>query len=217
MAAGTLAGIAMLVLGESHLSLPGYLMNPLYEELTTQGASVHAIGACGATAGDWLKKVEVPCGADRFKGDTVFKGRAATTSPIKELIAQDKPNLVVIILGDTMASYDNETFPRAWGWQGITGLTKEIAATQTPCVWVGPAWGTPGGKYFKNDKRVEFMAGFLEKNVAPCVFIDSLKFSKPGQWATVDGQHFNLAGYQAWSANITKALAALPVVQGLKK
>jgi lysophospholipase L1-like esterase len=61
------------------------------------------------------------------------------------------------------------------------------------------------------------MAGFLEKNVAPCIFIDSLKFSKPGQWATVDGQHFNQAGYQAWSANITKALAALPLVQGLKK
>jgi len=217
MAAGTLAGIAMLVIGESHLSLPGYLINPLYEDLTTQGATVHAIGACGATAADWLKTIDVPCGADRFKGDAVFKGRAATTSPIKDLIAKDKPDLVVVIIGDTMASYGTEPFPRAWAWQGITGLTKEIAAMQTPCVWIGPPWGNPDGKYFKTDKRVEFMAGFLEKNVAPCVFVDSLKFAKPGQWSTFDGQHFNLAGYQAWSAGITKALAALPAVQGLKK
>jgi hypothetical protein len=176
---------------------------------------VHAIGACGATAGDWLKTVEVPCGADRFKGDTVFKGRAATTSPIKELIAKDKPDLVVIVIGDTMASYDSENFPRAWAWQGITGLTKEIAATKTPCVWVGPAWGTPGGKYLKNDKRVEFMAGFLEKNVAPCVFIDSLKFSKQGQWPTSDGQHFTAAGYALWGSEIVKSVLASTVIKNL--
>ncbi len=217
MAVGTLAGIFMLVIGESHLSLPGYLINPLYEDLTTQGATVHEVGACGASAGDWLKQGPVPCGADRFKGEAVFKGRAATTIPIKKLIAEDKPDLVVIIIGDTMASYDNETFPRAWAWQSVTSLTKEIATTKTPCVWVGPPWGNPGGKYFKNDKRVEFMSNFLEKNVAPCIYIDSLKFSKPGQWATLDGQHFNLAGYKSWSQSITEALASLPSVQSLKK
>ena len=217
MASATLAGIMMLVLGESHLSLPEYLINPLHNALTSQGAVVHAIGACGASAGDWLKTIEVPCGAERFKGEAVFKGRAATTSPISELIAADKPDLVVIIIGDTMASYDKDGFPRAWAWQSVTSLTKEIAKTKTPCVWVGPAWGTPGGKYFKNDKRTEFMSNFLEKNVAPCAYIDSLKFSKPGQWGTLDGQHFNLAGYKSWSQSITEALASLPSVQSLKK
>ncbi|MGS0757048.1 SGNH/GDSL hydrolase family protein, partial [Roseateles sp. GG27B] len=131
MPASTLAGLAMLVIGESHLSQANYLINPLYENLSAQGAKVHAIGACGASAG----------------ATAVIKGRDAVTTPIKQLIATDKPDVVVIIIGDTMASYDKPAFPRAWAWQGVTSLAKEVAATKTTCVWVGPPWGQPGGKY----------------------------------------------------------------------
>ena len=217
MPASTLAGLALLVIGESHLSQANYLINPLHESLSAAGAKVHAIGACGASAGDWLKTTTVPCGGERSSGAAVIKGRDATTTPIKQLIAADKPDLVVIIIGDTMASYDKEAFPRAWAWQGVTSLAKEVGATKTPCVWVGPPWGQPGGKYQKNDPRVELMSGFLASNVAPCSYVDSLKFSKPGQWETLDGQHFTLAGYKAWSQAITKALGESPAVQASKK
>lgn len=218
MAASTLAGLAILIIGESHMSFPNYLINPLYDDLTSKGAVVHAVGACGASAGDWLKTVNVPCGADRrAKAEASFKGRDATTTPIRQLIQEDKPDLVVVIIGDTMASYDKEVFPRAWAWQSTTSLTKEIASTKTPCVWIGPPRGTEGGKYFKNDKRVELISQFFTANVAPCVYVDSLKFSNPGQWATLDGQHFNMAGYKSWSTAITNTLAELPITKGLKK
>jgi lysophospholipase L1-like esterase len=61
------------------------------------------------------------------------------------------------------------------------------------------------------------MSNFLATNVGPCTYVDSLKFSKPGQWTTLDGQHFTLSGYKAWSEAITKAIADLPEVRKLKK
>lgn len=211
MPASALAGLTLLVLGESHMSLADHLMEPLHNNLTKQGAIVHSIGACGASAGDWLITKKVDCGAERKgSGAMRVKGADATTTPIKTLIAADKPNLVVLIIGDTMASYDKPAFPKAWAWQSVTSLTKEIAATGTKCVWVGPAWGKEGGKYKKNDIRTQQMSQFLAANAAPCTYIDSLKMSKPGQWITTDGQHFTVKGYQAWGAGITEAISKLP-------
>ncbi len=54
------------------------------------------------------------------------------------------------------------------------------------------------------------MSQFLAANVAPCTYIDSLTFSKPGQWITTDGQHFTVAGYQSWGNAIGDAVAKLP-------
>jgi len=209
--ASVLAGLTILVLGESHMSLANHLTEPLDANLTRQGAIVHSIGACGASAGDWLITKKVDCGAEqRGTGKIEIKGRDATTTPIGQLIAKDKPDVVVVIIGDTMASYDKPSFPRAWAWESVTSLTKAIAATGTKCVWVGPAWGKAGGMYHKNDARTELMSDFLANNVAPCTYIDSLKFSKPGQWITTDGQHFTVAGYKSWANAIGDALGKLP-------
>ncbi len=213
-----LAGLSILILGESHLTITGSLIDSLHDELNKRGAIVHSIGACGASAQDWLVKKSVDCGADRIgKNKPVIRGRDATTQPIGQLIAAEKPNLVVVVIGDTMASYDKSAFPKAWAWQSVTSLTKAIAATHTRCMWVGPPWGTPGGKYNKNDTRVKIMSNFLASNVAPCTYIDSLAFSKPGQWATTDGQHFTVAGYKAWGQSIAKAISDANVMAEGKK
>ena len=50
------------------------------------------------------------------------------------------------------------------------------------------------------------MSAFLAANVAPCSYVDSLKFSKPGEWATTDGQHLNVQAYQKWGAAISAEL-----------
>ncbi|MHC8372860.1 SGNH/GDSL hydrolase family protein [Pseudomonas sp. MDT1-85] len=211
MPTSALAGLSLLVLGESHMSLADHLLEPLHDNLTRQGAQVHSIGACGASASDWLISKKVDCGAERKGNDKiVIKGREATTTPIQDLIAADKPDLVVLVIGDTMASYDKPVFPKAWAWQSVTGLAKAIAATGTRCAWVGPAWGKAGGMYQKNDARTQLMSQFLAANVAPCTYIDSLTLSKPGQWITTDGQHFTVAGYHAWGTAIGGALAKLP-------
>lgn len=214
MSLSALAGLSLLILGESHLAATGSLIEALHDDLIKQGAQVHSIGACGAGAQDWLVKKKVDCGGDRVgKGKPVIRGADATTFPVGELIAADKPDVVVVIIGDTMAAYDKTAFPKTWAWQGVTALTRAIAATHTRCVWVGPPWGKAGGRYNKNDERVRLMSTFLATNVAPCNYVDSLKFSKPGEWKTTDGQHFTATGYKAWGAAITQALADTPAVK----
>lgn len=211
-----LAGLSFLVIGESHMLYE--FPQALHADLESQGAAyVHTVGACGASAVDWVKPRQVDCGQEK-KGDApnqVLKS-GTQTRPIKQLIEATKPDVVVVIIGDTMGSYDNETFPRAWAWQGVSSLTKEISSTGTACVWVGPAYGRAGGKYNKRDDRVERINRFLSANVSPCVYIDSLEFAKPGQWRTFDGQHFAGDGYANWSKAIVNKMTLLPLTQELK-
>jgi hypothetical protein len=216
MALSALAGLTILVIGESHMSLPTYLLDPLSESLSNQGAKVIAVGACGASAQDWLSKTSVPCGAVKLgKEKALVKGKDATTTPISELISKDKPDLVLVIIGDTMASY-GKPFPQTWAWQGVTGLTKAISSTSTACLWVGPAWGNEGGKYGKTNDRVKFVNGFFSNNVSPCEYVDSTKFSKVGDWPTIDGQHFTPLGYKSWSSNITQSVINYSTVKIIK-
>ncbi len=219
MLASALAGLTILIIGDSHLTMPHYLIETLHMGLVEQGAKVHTIGVCGTNAGDWLKASPGTCGAaERVDSEKVkLLPRTSSTTPVSELIARDKPDLLVIVMGDAMAGYDKPVFPKAWAWQHVSALTKVVAQSGTPCAWVGPAWGTEGGKYQKTFERAKLMSTFLEGNVAPCEYIDSLQFSKPGEWATTDGQHFTASGYKAWGAAVTNALVSSAIVQGLKK
>ena len=212
MAASILAGMTILMIGDSHLATPDYLIATLHNDLVAQGANVHTLGVCGANAGDWLKTTPGTCGGAERRGSekAVVLGGKAATVPISQLLATDKPDLVLIVMGDTMASYTKPAFPKAWAWQSVTNLTKAISATGTKCVWVGPAWGKEGGMYKKNAQRTQLMSQFLAANVAPCTYVDSLKMSEPGQWVTTDGQHFTVAGYKAWGNAIADAMAKLP-------
>lgn len=198
------------------MSLPSYLLDPLHEELTRQGAKVVSVGACGASAGDWLKTVTVPCGALKIgAGKATMKGSDASTTPITELVGQYKPDLIIFVIGDTMASY-GKPFPQAWAWQGVSSLTKAVSGTKTACLWVGPAWGSAGGKYGKTNDRVKFMSNFLANNVAPCSYVNSLSFSKEGEWPTIDGQHLTPAAYKQWAHGISQAAIAAPAILAKK-
>ena len=211
----TLAGLVFLVLGESHMIYE--LQNDIHKDLTESGAtSVYSYGACGASAIDWVNPRKVDCGSEK-KGNeaSVVHTKGYETTPISKLIAADKPDVVLLIIGDTMGSYDNEVFPRSWAWQGISALTKEVSKTKTACVWVGPAYGRAGGKYNKRDDRVERISRFLATNVSPCAYVDSLQFAKPGEWRTFDGQHFAAEGYAAWSQAIVNEVGALPMIKKL--
>lgn len=217
MVTNILLSAAVLMIGDSHLSKPDYLIGPLHNELTRQGAVVHSLSACGVVAGDWLNSVKALCGAERIgSGAVMTLGSNASTRPVKTLIAADKSQLVIVVMGDTMAGYKTE-FPRAWAWQQVTSLSKEIASIGAPCIWVGPPWGSEGGQYGKTYARVKVMSDLLAANVAPCAYVDSLKLSKQGQWATVDGQHFTTDGYKAWSQAIARAISELPDVKKLNK
>jgi hypothetical protein len=203
-----LAGLTILVIGDSHMAEPEYLISRLHDALAARGAVVHSYGACGLPAGDWMKKKRSMCGA-ATRGATgkveVFPGKDGFTTPYAELNRALKPDLVVVVIGDAMGDYMKPEIPKAWIWQQVTALTKGIRESNTPCIWVGPPWGT-GGRFGKSYERVAQYSAYLSDIVAPCRYVDSTTFSKPGDWATVDGLHFTAPGYLAWSEAIAQAV-----------
>lgn len=210
----TLLGLSILIIGDSHLATPGYLITTLQDELMRQGAKVESIGICGIQPADWVGAAVGNCGGARRDGKGPVKtltGQAAHTVPVAELVQQEKPDLVLIVMGDTMAAYKQPEFPQTWAWQQVKRLTGAVAKTGTACAWVGPTWGTPGGKYGKNYERVQQVGQFLSENTVPCNYVDSLTMAKQGEWATIDGQHLTSSGYAAWGIGIAQALAKMPL------
>lgn len=206
-----ISGLSILIIGDSNLLAPDRLVNSLHNALTSQGAAVHTFGVCAAKPKDWITASPAGrCGGvDRVgKSPAKVLGTTAMTIPVKTLLANEHPNLLMIVLGDTLTGYEGE-FPKVWAWEQVTALTKDITSTKTPCVWVGPAWGglDERKKFHKTKARVEELSRFLSKNVSPCTFIDSTKMSNPGEWeTTVDGLHLTAQGYKLWGEAIANSL-----------
>lgn len=213
-----LAGMVILAIGDSHMAGREYLLTNLHNQLEAQGASVHSYGMCGANAGDWLYRTTVSCGRGEHDDNAqpiTDTNKVEPTFNLNDLIGKFHPNLIVVELADTMASYGS-AFPRAWIYDQIHTLTGRIHADNIACVWVGPIWGNPGPPYFKTTERVKEMSDFLSQSVAPCKFIDSTAFATPGQWPTTDGQHLTPAGYHQWGADITNAIVQLKAQNALR-
>ncbi|MFA6062089.1 MAG: SGNH/GDSL hydrolase family protein [Gallionella sp.] len=216
-----LAGMTVLMIGDSHMATKGYLISSLHDELMQQGAKVYSYGACGTLSGDWMRTIQPPCGGAFRLNDKPLRvraGEAASTTPLPDLVREHHPDLIVVINGDTMAGYKSAVLPRPWISKEVSLLTHGIKASGVSCVWVGPAWGNEGGKNGKNFPRVKEMSDFLAENVAPCTYINSLNMSKPGEWGTLseDGQHFTDAGYQSWGSAIAKQILSSDVLQKIK-
>lgn len=195
-----LAGLTVLVIGDSHMT-QDYLIATLHDNLLQQGAHVYSYGACGTVAGDWVKRVVPPCGsAFRLDQGKIRNrtGEAGTTLPLPDMVKAYHPDLLVVINGDDMAAYRSRSLPKQWVWSEVAALTRGIKASGVRCVWVGPAWGQEGGRFDKTYLRVREMSDYLAGIVSPCVDVDSLEMSRPGEWPTSDGVHFKSAGYQAW-------------------
>ena len=205
---GALAGLVILVLGDSHMAGREYLLTALHNQLQAQGAVVHSYGMCGAAAGDWLYPTTVSCGHGEHHGTSppLFDTTTMRTWNINNLIQENHPNLVIVESADAMAAYGNTDFPRAWIYDQVHALTSRIHSYNIPCVWVGPIWGNEGPPYRKTVTRVKEMSDFLAQSVSPCSYIDSTAFARPGEWPTTDGQHLTPTGYRAWGQDITQAV-----------
>lgn len=204
-----LAGLGILIIGDSHMAASDYLITTLHDDLVAQGAVVHSYGMCGASAGDWVYPATISCGrAERHENNRPQIERSESSAwKIDDLVARHHPDLIVIELGDAMAGYGQETIPRAWIYQQVRTLIDRVK--NIPCAWVGPPWGGEGSSYPKTFARVKDLSEFLTTAVAPCHFIDSTQFSKPDEWSTIDGKHLTENGYKAWGADIATAVDRL--------
>ena len=215
-----LAGLTVLVIGDSHMATKDYLITTLHDELMQQGAKVYSYGACGSASGDWMKVTKPECGtAFRLDAGPLWErqGEAAISKALPDLVSLHHPDLIVVVNGDTMAGYKDASMPKPWIRDEVRTLTNGIKATGTACLWVGPAWGGEG-HFHKTDARVQELSNFLADNVAPCSYINSLTMSKPGEWTTIsgDGQHFSKAGYLSWGHDIASQIVSSDVVAKIK-
>jgi hypothetical protein len=205
---GALAGLAILVVGDSHMV---YMGSPLHEALEQQGANVNTYGMCGAMATDWLTHTTTQCSAERHAdGPAVLKSSSSPSWLLTDLIAKNHPNLVVVELGDNMAGYGTlSALPRDFIASQVRQFLAPIKAQNLPCVWIGPPWGNDTAAYHKTKLRLQELSQFLAQTVAPCTYIDTTAFAQPGQWGTLDGEHLTQSAYHQWSQDITGAIVRL--------
>jgi hypothetical protein len=205
-----LAGLVVLVIGDSHMAGPNYLISSLHDSLLAEGASVHSYGMCGASADAWLQKTTVSCGrAERHDkaGPIADTGKQDYTWTINELIAKHHPNLVIVEAADAMGGYGSPQLPKAWIYEQTHALAGRINASGAGCIWVGPVYGEVNSPYHKANDRVQELSQFLSQSVSPCRYVDSTRFAQPGQWPTTDGQHLTTTGYKSWGQDIANAVA----------
>lgn len=215
---GALAGLAILVIGDSHIAALGQFNNLLHEELVEQGAEVNSFGVCSSLPDDWLQPSQTPCGRGERHGNgpaQLSKSGSAQGWLLPTLIAQYKPNLVVVEMGDTLAGYgEAPDLPKASIAKQVSDLLQPIKADKVSCIWIGPPWGTEGGAYKKTFTRVKELSDYLSQIVVPCHYVDSLQASRPGEWPTVDGVHLTASGTRLWDnyiiSSIDQIAPALP-------
>ncbi|MCQ4160340.1 SGNH/GDSL hydrolase family protein [Roseomonas sp. GC11] len=215
-----LAGLSLLILGDSHFATQGYLVTTLQDQLVQQGAKVATYAACGSPASVFLTARVASCGtAVRIQSGPVQtkRGNDARTVPLADMVRQHKPNLVIVAMGDTMAGYVQRQLPTDTVKDEVTALTDQLRAMNMPCVWIGPSWGTEGGPFMKTFTRVQQMSQLLSTIVAPCTYVDSTKLSQPGQWPTFDGQHYTVDGYKAYGTALATTLASLPQLREIRR
>ena len=214
-----LAGLIVLVVGDSHMVMRDSLLTYLHEGLEAEGAAVHSYGMCGASAGDWLYQTMIACGRGEHHDKAppvVVRGQQVPTWNISALIDQVHPNLVVVESADAMAAYGQVELPRAWIYGQVRALTTRIKARNIPCVWVGPIWGVEGPPALKTVSRVKEMAQFLAQSVSPCSFIDSTGAARPGELTAPDGEHLTPSGYRVWGTYVASQIGRLKAQNALK-
>ncbi len=208
-----MAGLSVLILGDSHMAHPHRLSEPLYETMTKEGASVYIEAACGNNASSYIEGGEpTNCSVEATpKQKPTFKlvPNGKPSESIQALLAKYHPNLVVIILGDAMGGYTNDdaTFPRSWIWDQASTIAEQIKSGGASCIWVGPPYGQDKSIFPKTPHKVERLDALLKNVVTPCYYVTSLMMGKPGEFQTEDGAHFTAVngrspGYDHWSKYI---------------
>lgn len=215
-----LAGLSLLILGDSHFGMQNYLITTLQDELVRRGAKVATYSACGSPPSVWLTVRVASCGtAQRIQSGPISQqtGPEAKTTPIDQLVSQNKPGMIVVAMADTIGGYTRPQMPKEDIQEQVSALTDKIRSMNVPCLWVGPSWGTEGGPFMKTFARVDELNKYMATIVSPCTYVDSTALSKPGAWPTFDGQHYTVDGYKAYGSALADAIAKLPQVQAAAK
>ena len=124
------AGTVLLV-GDSHCVGPfGWRLDALLREA---GHKTATYASCGSIAQWWVTGKPTPCGYFfRDLDGKIEKGQKGRTPIFTELLAEVKPEAVIVELGANYAGLPSDEF--AIG--DMAGLTEKIKAAGAACFWV---------------------------------------------------------------------------------
>ena len=111
MIQSALAGLVVLIIGDSHIASKDFLLSSLQDDLVSQGAIVHSYGVCGSQPNDWMKQTELPCGrGERHNSEEAIidKSPKVKTWSLEALIQKHHPKLLIVELGDNMGGRAEE-------------------------------------------------------------------------------------------------------------
>ena len=199
-----LAGLTILMIGDSHLTHKNTLVASLPEAFVAQGAKVVTYGLCSSKPEDWVDEKPLnACGYTKRVGTehiNVSMDKNDAPPNIQALMQQWHPDAVVVVFGDAMAGYSQPQMPTDWIKDQVHALVENIGSTK--CVWIGPTWGHYNPRYGKTDARTVELANLLNKEVQPCHYVDSTKLLQQKDVSTEDGLHLTSEDYSKWSQAI---------------
>ena len=70
-------------------------------------------------------------------------------------------------------------------------------------------WGQDKQPFATTDASIRQISQLLAASVAPCTFIDSTTFARPGELQTSDGTHLLSDGYRIWGRGIADTIVRL--------
>ncbi len=212
------SGKDVLYIGDSHSYLTSQkgsrMGNKIAQRVEQCGAATfHYRGVCGSRPSNWMpgKVPRSTCGVSSMgpgQFQTQSKGQSENLAQLSE---KTGAQVVMINLGDNMFNWRSGGSRKEAYISSekrvedeVKGLLK-VLEDQQQCVWIGPAYHSPGKSYAKSDAAVDQMYSALQKAIGSrCRIIDSRKYfssSTPN-----DGLHFISSESERWGDAIAKDL-----------
>ena len=211
-------GKDVLYIGDSHSYLTSKNGSRMGNKIANRvkecgSSSFHYRGVCGSRPANWMpgKTPSSRCGVSSMGPDSFSTQNRGQTENLSTLSEKTGAKVVMINLGDNMFSWKssggryNAYIRSSDSVQNeVSGLLKVLKEDQK-CVWIGPAYHSPGKSYSKSNAVVDEMYEALDTAIGNrCKVIDSRPYfsnSLPN-----DGLHFTSGESSRWGSEIAKDL-----------
>lgn len=213
----------VLQIGDSHTVGP--FGKKLYQELTDAGFQARSIGLAGSSGKHWSSDKESERKLSYGFVDRGYNGKGSApvmgskgVSKLSTYIQNDKPDIVIIELGDNFASYSktyndlNNKSANAAAINEINLILNQLEKAQfnKSCYWVGPLWTNKDkiNTYKKTNARAQVVAELIKNTISKkCHFINSQNLLTTKESETVsDGLHFKENSGALWGRKAADAI-----------
>lgn len=213
----------VLLIGDSHTTgylstkkttnSPGIRLSELLAE--NSGIELSTYGSCGSQTETWVRGLATSCGYFEKTPSghvSVPYPKKHSTPKIDNLLAQHKPELVIVALGANFLG----GYPESWIKQKAAAFVKKIRDSGAKCAWVGPPALRTYGSLSSEKARAlikKVDRALADAVDAECPYVSTLGFvSYPATGG--DGLHYSQLGERGRSLADTWAKKTL---EGLKR